>query len=105
MERRHLIFATLDALLELTAVSRPETGALCRLVGASPTRVAEALLHLERRGLVDASRVRLTMSGLAAASALRECAPALARPRPRPRPRPRQSPSFAGMRTMRSVAG
>lgn len=37
-------------------------------VGVGPTRAAEALVNLERAGLVDASRARLTMLGLARAA-------------------------------------
>jgi len=38
--------------------------------GVSPTCAASALVHLEHQGLVDATRARLTMLGLARASAL-----------------------------------
>ncbi len=49
---------------------RPDAGSIARDLGVRATRVAEAILHLERRGLVDAGRARLTMTGLAAAAAL-----------------------------------
>lgn len=43
---------------------------LGRAVGQSPSATAAALLRLERAGLVDASRARLTMLGLARAVAI-----------------------------------
>jgi DNA-binding IclR family transcriptional regulator len=43
---------------------------LARAVGVSPTLAAGALLTLEHAGLVDATRARLTMLGLARAAAL-----------------------------------
>jgi hypothetical protein len=49
-DTRHIDASTLAAALALT-----------------PTQAASALLALERQGLVDASRARLTMLGLAAA--------------------------------------
>lgn len=42
---------------------------LARAARTTPTRAAAALVSLERAGLVDASRVRLTMLGLARAAA------------------------------------
>ena len=62
--------STLLALFEGTRRGRPEAGALARRLGSSPTCVARALVELEARGLADASRARLTMRGLAVASAL-----------------------------------
>jgi Mn-dependent DtxR family transcriptional regulator len=47
----------------------PDAGSIAKALGARPTQVGEALLVLERRGLVDAARVRLTMVGLAVAAA------------------------------------
>jgi hypothetical protein len=41
---------------------------LGRTAGVSATAAAEALVNLERAGLVDASRARLTMLGLARAA-------------------------------------
>jgi DNA-binding IclR family transcriptional regulator len=43
---------------------------LARTVGVSATQAAEALVALERAGLVDATRARLTMPGLARAAAM-----------------------------------
>jgi hypothetical protein len=43
---------------------------LAAVAGVTPTRAAQALLALERAGLVDASRARLTMRGLVAAAQL-----------------------------------
>lgn len=65
-----LVLSLLDLLLSLG--DRPATaGRLGARLGVSPLRVAEGLLHLERRGLVDAGRARLTLRGLAIAAALR----------------------------------
>ena len=68
---QHAILSTIDSLyiLQSSCVS-PEVGGLARRAGLTPTAVAEALLHLEKRGLVDGSGVRLTMPGLVAAAAL-----------------------------------
>jgi hypothetical protein len=41
---------------------------LAAVAGITPTRAGQALLALERAGLVDASRARLTMRGLVAAA-------------------------------------
>lgn len=43
---------------------------LAAAAGVTPTRAGQALLALERAGLVDASRARLTMRGLVAAARL-----------------------------------
>jgi DNA-binding transcriptional ArsR family regulator len=43
---------------------------LARAAGSSALAAGQALLDLERAGLVDASRARLTMSGLARAARL-----------------------------------
>lgn len=43
---------------------------LARSVGVTATQAAKALVELERAGLVDATRARLTMLGLAKAVAL-----------------------------------
>jgi DNA-binding IclR family transcriptional regulator len=40
------------------------------VAGLTPTRAGQALLALERAGLVDATRARLTMRGLVAAARL-----------------------------------
>lgn len=72
MNREQMILATLIALFDLAQGDDPaRADNLAGRIGATPTAVAEALLHLERRGLVDAGRARLTMRGLAAAAALR----------------------------------
>jgi hypothetical protein len=44
---------------------------LAAATGLTPTRAAEALVALERDGLVDASRARLTMRGLVLASRIK----------------------------------
>lgn len=67
---RRLLFTILDVLLD-RAERRTDAGILATLCGVSRTQIAEALLHLDRKGLVDASRVKLTLPGLAAANALR----------------------------------
>jgi hypothetical protein len=46
---------------------RTDAGSLAAAVGATPTHAARALIALERAGLVDATRARLTMRGLATA--------------------------------------
>ncbi len=70
----HLILSTLDSLYVLSGSGFPtDAGGIGRRTGRSASEVAEALLHLERRGLVDASRARLTLAGLAAATALAAC--------------------------------
>lgn len=70
MNHEALVLGLLDLLLSLA--DRPATaGRLGMRLGVSPLRVAEGLLHLERRGLVDAGKARLTLRGLAIASALR----------------------------------
>jgi hypothetical protein len=57
---------------------------LAASVGTTPTRAAAGLLALERAGLVDATRARLTMLGLATAVRL---GPAAGGPRLQPRGR------------------
>jgi hypothetical protein len=49
---------------------RIDASALARSCGVSATRAASAMLQLERAGLVDATRARLTLLGLARAVAL-----------------------------------
>jgi hypothetical protein len=67
----HLILSTLDSLHVLSGLGLPtDAGGIARRIARSPTEVAAALLHLERRGLANASRARLTMAGLAAAVTL-----------------------------------
>ena len=46
-----------------------DAGSLGRVVNTSATQAARALVRLERAGLIDATRARLTMLGLAAAAA------------------------------------
>ena len=60
----------LETIHELQCRDRaPNAGSIARALAVRPTQVGEALLHLERLGLVDASRARLTMRGLALAAA------------------------------------
>ncbi len=64
--------ATTDRILfALFCLSRDtrqiDASELARAAGVSPTVAAEELVVLERAGLVDASRARLTMLGLARA--------------------------------------
>lgn len=68
---RQLLFEILNVLLD-RAERRTDVGVLAGHCGAARREIAEALLHLDRKGLVDASQVRLTLQGLAAATALRE---------------------------------
>ncbi len=65
-----MLFTILDVLLE-RAERRTDAGHLARRCGVTRTQIAEGLLHLERKGLVDAERLKLTLTGLAAANALR----------------------------------
>lgn len=59
---------TLQALFCLCRDNRPvDAASLARALGVTATRVGTALVQLERDGLVDASRARLTMEGLARA--------------------------------------
>ncbi len=57
---------------------RPELTTLAARIGASCTTTLDALSALDRMGLVDADRVRLTMAGLvlaASSSAKADAAP------------------------------
>jgi hypothetical protein len=60
-----------DTLLAVFELSRAnlhiDASSIARAVGLTPTAAATALLELERSGLVDASRARLTMAGLVVA--------------------------------------
>ncbi|MBO6939867.1 MAG: hypothetical protein JJ863_33150 [Deltaproteobacteria bacterium] len=67
--RDTLVLDVLDVLYTQAHVASDAT-TLALHLGVTPTRVAEALLHLETRGMADASKARLTLQGLAAASAL-----------------------------------
>ncbi len=70
MTHETLILSTLDSLFVLHGMNAAvDASAIARRVGTSPTRVAEALLHLEGKGLVDATKARLTLAGLSAAAA------------------------------------
>ena len=61
----------LVALFCLCRDTRPvDATTLGQFTGLTPTQAAQALIALERMGLVDASRARLTMLGLARAAQL-----------------------------------
>jgi Mn-dependent DtxR family transcriptional regulator len=64
------ILSVLFALHDLARADVPaHAGEIGLRLGLSATRVGEGLVHLERRGLADAARVRLTMQGLVIARA------------------------------------
>lgn len=67
---RQIPFIILDVLFD-RAERRTDVGLLAEHCGVSRTQIAEVLLQLDEKGLVDASRVKLTLQGLAAANALR----------------------------------
>ena len=67
--RDTLVLDVLDVLYTRAHVPS-DASSLALHLGVTPTKVAEALLHLEERGMADATRARLTLRGLAAASAL-----------------------------------
>jgi Mn-dependent DtxR family transcriptional regulator len=69
IDRDTLVLGVLDALY-LLADRHPDASSLALRLGATPSAVADALLHLEKRGLADAGSIRLTLRGLAAAAAL-----------------------------------
>lgn len=70
--RPELLFSTLFSLFDLAREDRPaHVGNVASRIGEPRAEVARALRHLERRGLCDASRCRLTMQGLLVASSLR----------------------------------
>jgi Mn-dependent DtxR family transcriptional regulator len=70
---REQALAVLFAVYDLAAADMPaDAGRLAERVGLSKVAVADVLIHLERRGLVDAGKVRLTIRGLAIAHALTE---------------------------------
>ena len=72
MNSNELHVAVLQALLELAAADRqPSVRRLAERVGARLGAVAQALSVLHEAGLVDATRLRLTLSGLAVAVASR----------------------------------
>ena len=71
MTHETLLIASLRALHDLARRDCPATAALLAdRLGVSPIRLAEGLHHLERKGLVDAGQVRLTMQGLMIARSL-----------------------------------
>ncbi|MFW5925044.1 MAG: hypothetical protein ACOCV4_02695 [Myxococcota bacterium] len=74
MDEQFLV-ETLRTLFELSHGGRPETGALARHLGVRPVEVGHALVELDRRGLVDATRARLTFRGLARAAAIQRLQP------------------------------
>ena len=57
---------------------RCDAGTVAAHLGDRPSRVAATMVRLEGRGLVDASRARLTFTGLAVAVGLRPAASAAA---------------------------
>jgi hypothetical protein len=78
----------LYALFCLSRATLPiDTTAIAEAAGLSTMAAGQALLRLEKAGLVDASRARLTMLGLAKAAALSPdlsgTAPGPAQQRPR----------------------
>ena len=95
--------------------SRIDASELARSVGLSASDAARELIELERAGLVDATRARLTMPGLARAVALESGgggAPAVDLRHARPRPglvkvQPVAAQPFAEERTtpLRPCAG
>jgi hypothetical protein len=89
------LYLVLYSLFILSRENSPiDAGTLGRLAGLSPTQVGRALIQLERAGLADASRIRLTMTGLAVAlspkakAGARRLAVALAHPLAHARPLP-----------------
>jgi len=67
--REYILLGILDHLF--VKADRPSTiRGLAERLAVSPLDIGEALLHLEDRSLIDATAIRLTLSGLAAASTL-----------------------------------
>lgn len=63
-----MLHAVLYALYALAQADRPaDAGSIARAAHLTTTQAAQALIELERCQLVDASRARLTMRGLAMA--------------------------------------
>jgi hypothetical protein len=80
----------LVALFEMSRDTRRiSAGTLGKAVGITPARAALALLTLERAGLVDAARARLTMRGLVAAARSGQLSASPACPMTHPYGRPR----------------
>lgn len=90
MTDSHLIRLVLRHLYTLAQKAQPATlGRLARDLDQPRAAIAQALLTLDRAGLVDCSLVRLTLSGLAVAVALpnpRRAVPAPRRAVPRAAP-------------------
>jgi hypothetical protein len=91
---------TLYALFCLSRDTRHiSASSLAAALGLTATRTAAALVELERAGLVDASRARLTMLGLATAVRLGSAAGGpkldLGRARPAAPPQPSRLPVAA----------
>jgi Mn-dependent DtxR family transcriptional regulator len=64
-----LLFRVLGALYLLSPMqARTDAGSLARRLGISPTAAMLALVRLERLGLADAAKARLTLRGLAVAA-------------------------------------
>lgn len=71
MTPSHAPLLVLSALLDLAAAGRrANTAALALRARLTLAQVAGALLHLDARGLADARGARLTLRGLAVATAL-----------------------------------
>ena len=67
----HRIAQVLDILHQNQVRGVPsDAGRIARRLGYTATEVAEVLLDLDRKGLVDATRACLTMGGFVAATAL-----------------------------------
>ena len=72
MTSRSPDFAVLEHLLLLASATQPASvGLLAKRTGLRLSVTAQALADLDRAGLVDATRLRLTLPGLAVAVALR----------------------------------
>lgn len=66
----------LQTIFSLSSATLPITRAgLSRRLGFGPLELEGQLMALERAGLVDARRLRLTLPGLAAAVAMRASSP------------------------------
>ncbi len=64
-----LLLRVLGALYLLSPMqAHIDASSLARRLGTTPTTAALALVRLERLGLADASRARLTLRGLAVAT-------------------------------------
>lgn len=73
MTTRHEAIALLAALHDLSRMTLPiDLGVLAGRLGWGVGRVVRVLAHLERLGLADRARCRLTLAGLGIAVALHE---------------------------------